>query len=206
MQIQSNNLFKKLQQKKYFESLPDFKEERTQKFTTLVFTIVALSLFGIFAINPTLSTIANLNKQLADNKFVEQQLSAKINNLYVLQQKYAELQPDMPYVIDSVPKNPLAPLLVAQIQSLAQNSNIVIRGLQTFEVEVPNSPSKQKNYYAYSFSLSASGSYENLTKFIDSMVKMQRIIYINVIAISRNTGQQGPLSQLNFKGTAYFKQ
>lgn len=206
MQIQSNNLFKNLQKKKYFESLPNFKEERTQKFTTLVFTIIALCLFGLFAISPTLSTIGNLNKQLADDKFIEQQLSTKINNLYVLQQKYAEIQPDLPYIIDSVPKNPLAPLLVAQIQSLAQNSNISIKGIQTLEVEIPNAPSKQKSFYAYNFNLTANGSYEDLTKFIDSMIKMQRIVYINVISITKNSGQQGPLSQLNFKGTAYFKQ
>ena len=86
--IQTNSLFKKLQQKKYFQMLPDFKEERTRKFTTLVFTLLALSFFGLFAISPTLSTIANLNKQLSDNEFVDSQLQNKINNLYTLQQDY----------------------------------------------------------------------------------------------------------------------
>ena len=162
MQIQTNSLFKNLQKKKFFEMLPDFKEERMQKFTTLVFTVTALSFFGLFAISPTLSTIANLNKQLSDNKFVDQQLQDKINNLYLLQQKYGQLTPDLPYVLDSFPKNPQVPLLVAQLQSLAQSSNIAITNLQTFEVEVPNSSVSTKKYYAYSFSISAGGSYENL--------------------------------------------
>lgn len=205
MQIQTNSLFKNLQKKKYFEMLPDFKEERMQKFTTLVFTIVALSFFGLFAINPTLSTIANLNKQLEDNKFVDRELQSKINNLYLLQQKYNELTPDLPYVLDSFPKNPQVPLLVAELQSLARSSNIVVTGLQTLEVEVPNSSANTKKYYAFSFNVSASGTYENLTKFIDSVVKMQRIVSINILSLSRNTGE-GPSTQLNFKGTAYFKQ
>lgn len=205
MQIQTNSLFKNLQKKKFFEALPNFKEEKMQKFTTLVFTVTALSFFGLFAISPTLSTIANLNKQLSDNKFVDQQLQDKINNLYLLQQKYSQLTPDLPYVLDSFPKNPQVPLLVAQLQSLAQSSNIAITSLQTFEVEVPNSSVSTKKYYAYSFSISAGGSYENLSKFVNSVVKMQRIVSINILTLSRNTGE-GPPTQLNFKGTAYFKQ
>ncbi len=205
MQLQTNSLFKNLQKKKYFEMLPDFKEERMQKFTTLVFTIIALSFFGLFAINPTLSTIANLNKQLSDSKFVDQELQSKINNLYLLQEKYGQLTPDIPYVLDSFPKNPQVPLLIAQLQSLAQSSNVAITGLQTFEIEIPNSSVNTKKYYAFSFSISANGSYESISKFIDSMIKMQRIVSINILSLSRNSGE-GPSTQLNFKGTAYFKQ
>lgn len=205
MQIQTNSLFKNLQKKKFLEMLPDFKEERMQKFTTLVFTITALSFFGLFAISPTLSTIANLNKQLSDNKLVDQQLQDKINNLYLLQQKYSQLTPNLPYVLDSFPKNPQVPLLVAQLQSLAQSSNITITSLQTFEVEIPNFSVSTKKYYAFSFSISAGGSYENLSTFINSVVKMQRIVSINTLSLTRNTGE-GPSTQLNFKGTAYFKQ
>jgi len=205
MQIQTNSLFKNLQKKKFFEMLPDFKEERMQKFTTLVFTITALSFFGLFAISPTLSTIANLNKQLSDNKLVDQQLQDKINNLYLLQQKYSQLTPNLPYVLDSFPKNPQVPLLIAQLQSLAQSSNITITSLQTFEVEIPNFSVSTKKYYAFSFNISASGSYENLSTFINSVVKMQRIVSINTLSLTRNTGE-GPSTQLSFKGTAYFKQ
>jgi Tfp pilus assembly protein PilO len=203
--IESNTLFKNLQKKKYFEMLPDFKEDKVRKFTTLVFTILALSFFGLFAISPTLSTIANLNKQLSDNKFVDQQLQSKINNLYILQQKYTQLTPDLPSVFNSFPKNPQIPLLVAQIQSLAQSSNVAITGIQTFEVEVPNSIISTKKYYAFSFSIAANGSYDSISKFIDSMIKMQRIISINILSLSKNAEKDGT-TQLNFKGTAYFKQ
>lgn len=185
--------------------MPDFKEERTQKFTTLVFTILALSFFGLFAINPTLSTIANLNKQLADNTFVDKQLQTKISNLYTLQQSYAAIQPDMPYVLNSIPKNPQVPLLVAQIQAVAQSSGITITGFQTYEVQVPDPSTPKKSYYAFTFSISANGTYDSISKFVDSVIKMQRIISINILSISRNIGD-GPPYQLDFKGTAYFKQ
>ena len=205
MKIQTSNLFKDLQKKKFFETLPSFKEEKMQKFTTLVFTIIALSFFGLFAISPTLSTIANLNKQLTDNKLIIKQLQDKRKNLYLLQEKYNQITPDLPYVLDSFPKNPQIPLLIAQLQSLAQNSNVQISNLQTFEVEIPNSSIDTKNYYAFNFSVFANGSYENLSKFINSIVKMQRIVSINILTLTRNTGKNIS-TQLNLKGTAYFKQ
>lgn len=57
---------------KYLQLLPNLKGEKTQKFTTLILTFFALSFFGLLAINPTISTISELNKELEDNKFVDQ--------------------------------------------------------------------------------------------------------------------------------------
>lgn len=208
MQIQANNIvknFKEIQKNKYLEMLPDFKEERTQKFTTLVFTLVALAFFGLFAISPTLSTIANLNKQLSDNKYVDQQLQTKINNLYTLQQAYAQIQPDMTYILGAVPNNPQAPVFAAQIQSLAKSNNISLTGFQTFPVQVPDPSTPQKNFYAFSFNLSANGTYQDISKFVNSVIAMQRIVSVDTYSISRQT-QQGQLPQLNFRGTIYFKQ
>ncbi len=185
--------------------LPDFKEERMQKFTTLVFTLIALAFFGLFAINPTLSTIANLNKQLSDNKYVDQQLQTKINNLYSLQQAYAQIQPDMTYVLSAIPNNPQVPIFAAQIQSLAQSNNIALTGFQTFPVQVPDPSTPQKNVYAFSFSLTATGTYQDISKFVNAIIAMQRIVSVDTYSISKQT-QQGQLPQLNFRGTIYFKQ
>jgi Tfp pilus assembly protein PilO len=186
--------------------LPDFKEERTQKFTTIVFTIIALSFFGLFAISPTLSTITNLNKQLSDNKFVDQQLQTKINSLYALQQSYAQLQPDLTYVYDSIPKDPQSPILIGQIQSLAQSSNVTITGLQSSMVAVPDPSTPTKDYYGFTFSVSATGDYQSLSKFVNSLISMQRIVSVDNYTITRQNQQSTQVPQLNFRGTVYFKQ
>jgi Tfp pilus assembly protein PilO len=205
MQIQTNALFKNLQKKKYFEMLPDFKEEKTQKFTTLVFTIIALIFFGLFAINPTLSTIANLNKQLSDSQYVDSQLKTKINNLYALQQNYAAIQPDMTYILSSFPKTPEAPTLVGQIQSVAKDAGITITNFQIYEVQIPDPSTPKKGFYAFNFSIVANGTYDAIMKFSDAIVKMQRISVISTISITKASGEGGS-QQLNFKGTAYFKE
>jgi len=84
MQLKINNLFRKIEKEKYdkyFELVPNFKQEKTQKFTTVILTLIAFAILLIFAINPTLSTIANLQKQLDDAKFIKEKLDQKINDL-----------------------------------------------------------------------------------------------------------------------------
>ncbi|MBI2031516.1 MAG: type 4a pilus biogenesis protein PilO [Candidatus Levybacteria bacterium] len=196
--------FKNIKISKYFELLPDFKNENAQKFTSLVLTIVALSFLGLFAVGPTLSTIARLNKELADNKRTDQELQQKISNLSILQQKYNSLLGDLPVILSSIPSNSEVPLFLAQIQSLARSSGIEITSLQSFQIEAVSPKNTNKKYSSYSFTFSANGSYENISKFISSLLTMQRIVLIDNLSISKSN--QTGLLQTTLRGVVYFKE
>ncbi|MBI2420672.1 MAG: type 4a pilus biogenesis protein PilO [Candidatus Levybacteria bacterium] len=199
------NFFRKIKknQYKYLEFIPNFKKERTQEFATIVFTIVALSFFSILAINPTLGTIAKLKKELKDNMFVEEQLRKKINNLSLLQQNYSQIRPDLEIIQQTIPKTAEAPILLAQIQALALEDNIVLSGLQVFQVEVAQNDSR-RGYSSFSFSLSGEGSYDDLYKFISDLSKMQRIVSFEILTLTRR-GEGENLYLINLRGMAYFK-
>ncbi|MEM4270946.1 MAG: type 4a pilus biogenesis protein PilO [Candidatus Pacearchaeota archaeon] len=197
-------VFKNLKISKYFELLPDFKNENAQKFTSLVLTLVALSLLGLFAVGPTLSTITRLRKELADNKIVDQQLQRKITNLSILQQKYSSLTEDLPIILSSIPDNPEAPLFLAQIQALAKSANLEITSLQSFQIEAVSPKNTNKKYSSYSFTFSANGSYENISSFISSLLSMQRIVSINNLSISKSN--KVGLLQMTIRGSLYFKE
>lgn len=201
----SDKIFRELPNNKYLKMLPDFQSERAQKFTTIILTLITLSFFGLFAINPTLSTIARLKKELSDNQFVEQQLKQKINNLSVLQQKYSLLQKDIPIVLNTLPKNPDVPILFAQIQSVAENYNIGIKNLQNFQVELFKPQADNKQYYSSAFSLTGEGSYNDLSDFVSSLLNIQRII--NIEALSLNTSEEkNGILQFTLRGISYYKQ
>lgn len=185
--------------KNYSDVFPALKEERVKKFTTLVLTLVALSFFGLIAINPTLSTIAELNKELSDNTFVDHQLTQKINNLSILSEKYKTLQPDLDIILTSIPKNPEIPNLTAQIQSVSKSEGIDLISFQTFEVELLTG---SKTYSSFGFALTSEGSYENIMKFLKKVTNMQRIIAIDTISLTKKT--EGSLLQLNMKGQGFF--
>lgn len=185
----------------YAQFLPNFKEERTQKFTTIVLTVLALSFFGIFAINPTISTIAQLRKELDDNTIVDNKLQEKINNLSILQKKYVSLENDLPLILSAVPKNSDVPLLAAQVQAVAKNSNVSINNFQSFEVDVVTNPSP-KSYSSFAFALSVDGAYNDLYKFLSSLSNMQRVLSIDLISLTKKTASNG--IELSIRGKAFF--
>ena len=101
--------------REYLKLLPNMQQETARSFVTLILTFAALTFFGIFAINPTLTTIADLKKQLADDTDVDLQLKTKINNLSSLQQQYNQLGSNLTNILSAVPQNADAPFLSAQI-------------------------------------------------------------------------------------------
>ena len=198
MQFQIKGI-KKEQYEKYLELIPDLKKEKAQKYITIVLTLATAIILGLFAINPTFSTIANLQKQIDDNNFVQQKLQQKINNLAVLQEKYSSLQPDLSIVYDAIPKTTMVPIFIAEVQSIAKNSSLTITSLQTSEVKLSN---QTPNNSSFNFTITANGTYQNMVKFLDTISHFQRIVAIKDISIST----QSNALMLSFQGTVYFKQ
>lgn len=192
-------------QDKYFPKLPYLSEERSQKFFTIVLTLLALSFFGFFAINPTFSTILKLRKEISDSEFVYKELETKIKNLGILRIQYGSMQPDLPIVTDAITLQPDVHILFAQIQTAAQKSNVKILKLQNFEVEIlKNNKTPGKKYYSYSFAIAGSGPFENISEFVSTITNMQRIVDVDIFSISSEAKQSN--LEFNIQATAFFKQ
>jgi len=203
-----NNLSSKVKKEeysKYLELIPDFKKEKTQKFTTIVLTLIASIVLGLFAVNPTLSTIANLRKQIEDDRFVDLKLQEKINNLTVLQQQYVTIQQDLPIIYDAVPQTSEVANLAAQIRAVAKESSLSLTGFQTFELSVSKGSALRKKYSSFEFAITAEGDYQNMLTFIDKLVNFQRVITVDEVAIVRSTQNNQSSLQLSVKATAYLK-
>lgn len=201
--IQKN--FKKDRYTRFFELMPDFNKEKTQKYVTIILTLTASIILGIFAVSPTISTIVTLQKQLDDDKFIDQKLQEKINNLSILQQKYAGIQNDLPVILDAVPKTSQIPLLVAQIQGLTNETNVTIVSFQTFPIGVSNDNNLNKRYSSYDFAVIVQGDYHALLNFLDKLSNFQRIVTLNDLSITKTVEQNTSFLRLSIKGSAYFK-
>ena len=188
----------------YFENVIDLKNKRTIQFTYLVLTVIALTFFGLFAINPTLTTIAKLERELDDNQFVDDQLQRKIQNLSSLQTSYAGISNDLPMIESSIPKNPQAPILIAQVQSVAKTNNVTLLSTQVFPVELNENAKTDKNQSAFSFIILGEGSNSSISDFVDRMSKMQRVISLDQITLTKRA-DSSDLLQISLRGSAYFK-
>lgn len=190
---------------KYLYTLPFFREEKAQRLMGIALTLLALSFFGFFAINPTLSTIAKLRKQIEDTEFVNSQLGKKIVDLNRLREQYATIQNDLPTVFESLPQKADVPFLTAQIQSIAQTADINIKKIQNFEVELFSSNIKtDKEYSSHSFSIAGDGTYENISRFISILTNMQRIIIVDIFSL-RRSGASDSVIDFNVDAMAFIK-
>ena len=188
------------------KNLQAFLPERSQKFFGLALTLCALSLFGFFAIKPTISTITKLQKEISDSQLVLDQLGVKINNLTELRKQYFNLQNDIPVVTDAITVQPDVPVLFGQIQSLARTSSVTIKSLQNFEVEILRNDTKSnKSYYSYSFSVGGSGSLESISNFMQRLTNMERIVNIDKFSINSVVGQESQSIDFDIQGTAFFQ-
>jgi Tfp pilus assembly protein PilO len=191
--------------REYLKLLPTIKRENTKLVMMLIFTFVSLSFLGIFAINPTLSTIIELQKQLQESQSVNQQLKTKINNLSNLQQQYTNLSGDLPFVYDAIPQNALIPTLIGQITTLAQKSTIQIVSLHTSPVVLVDTkiPPTFKSHTSFTFTVEATGSYDQLIQFISSLTHFSRIVTIESISLIKNSKTNNLL--LSIEGREYYK-
>lgn len=189
---------------KYLKDLPIWENKKNQAFSTLVFTLVACSIFGFFAISPTLSTIAHLKKELKDNKLVDQKLDQKISNLGILQNKYSVLREDLQVVDLAIPEKPDAPLFIAQMQALTKENNLNLKALQVNEVELTK-PSKTSigKYFSFAFSIDASGNFSNISDFIFSLISLERITAIDTVNIK--SSEKNALDDISIRGKLFFE-
>jgi Tfp pilus assembly protein PilO len=189
--------------REYLKLLPTMQQETTRSFMTLILTFAALSFFGIFAINPTLTTIADLKKQLVDDRQVDQQLKTKINNLSSLEQQYNQLGSNLTNILSAVPQNADAPLLSAQVAALTQKHNLTITSYRVEEVQLATAQKNIKTQ-SYIFTVQAQGDYHNMLAFSIELNKLNRLITVESIEIGRDA-QTNDLT-LTLRGRQYFKQ
>lgn len=187
---------------KYIEMLPYFKEQKTRAFLNLTLTLIAVSFFGVFAISPTLSTISQLKKQLADNREVDKQLDEKITSLNLLQQQYHSIENDLPFVFAAIPQSPKVPLLLAQLNGLAAGAGVTLSSLQSQQVELTKPDEGENNYSSFLFSVEIKGAHDNIMNFVSSLISYERILTIESFSITKT---EENLDQLQVSGIAYFK-
>ncbi len=187
----------------YLKLLPNMQQETAYNFVTLALTFAALSFFGIFAINPTLSTIFSLQKQLSDDTTVDHQLQTKIDNLSSLEQQYNVLGSNLTNIYNAVPQNPEAPLLSAQVAALAQKHTLSVTSYRVTEVQMATNP-KNPSVQSFVFLLQAEGKYNDMLAFSSELISLSRLITVESVEMGTNPKNSNLV--LTLRGRQYFKQ
>lgn len=200
--------------KRYYQSIEGLAAKpRTRAYTTAIFSFLAVSLFGWYAIRPTIQTILYLQKEIEDNRLVNTQMEEKIGKLIEAHATYQSVQENLPYLAQALPPVPEALTAIGQIRNIA-----IIRGasisaitssaapLLSKEQTSPNKPTSLKgilNRKVNSIQLSVvlQGTFDSLQGIIEDILSMRRIITIVTLSITpdRETEQKFSIGSIPLK-------
>ncbi len=175
-------------------------KKQTTAYIYLLLTLLTASFFGLFALRPAFSIIANLQKQLADNKVVLEALEKKLDALSKLDIGYKEVEPNLELIYEAIPSTAQASPLIRQIEKIAQANNLVINNLDTGVIaEYPLEGSNKM--YTFNFSINAKGTEANVQKFLQDLVTFNRVVGLNRVATDKN--EEGTMI-VTVEGIVYF--
>lgn len=186
----------------YMKLFPVLKKERNKQYGMLIFTFATMTFFGIFAINPTLTTIAELQRSLEDARFVEQQLATKIKNLSLLQNQYTTITPDLELVEAALPTTPEATLFIGQLQTITTQSGVTLEGIGFGGLTLA-SPSPIEDG-TFTFTMQIKGTYSQINLFLTTLTGFDRIVVLDGITIAKQS-IEGAAITLTIEGAAHFK-
>lgn len=180
---------------------------------TLVLSLFVMAIFIVFALRPTIVTIVILKKTIAESEKIRQQLSVKMTNLQKASVQFELLKPILPMLNSTIPNNGAEYLpLTTAIEILARQTGTQLESeslgptLLFSRIISPFIPSKDQSVVELPFTARVIGSYPNISAFLTKLLSMERIIIIESVTITRETGskEENTNVALNISGSAYY--
>lgn len=177
----------------------------------LILSIICVLFFAIFAIKPTLETMAQLLKQIDEKKIVDQKLDLKILALGTARQNLSAAADTVKVLDVAVPSTPHFTQLLVVVEKLAVENNVSILSLSTPNIPLESTSSARLAnpvVSSISFTLNLKGTYEDLVAFLRRLQNVQRIIVVDRFDISpqpqdQATGTTTSLLQLRVDGRTF---
>ncbi len=190
---------------RYFTYIkPVIENPLVKSFAPYIFSLVAISVLIVAAIRPTVSTITNLQKTLADNRQILSTMNQKAQALDEGRTTLQNLNPVTKNKIQGlVPIQANITSLIASLQqSLGKEASISALQIQPVTIIDLTTPlSVQSKLGEVSLSFNLEGTYNQLLSALFQLSKNSRIL--NITSINFNKPGEGSLIVL-ITGKAYF--
>lgn len=154
---------------------------KNRSYLWLSLTIFTVCFFLILAIQPTLVTIAKLNKEIQDKTEASQKLQTKINSIVAAQNEFAKNSENFSLLDDALPEKSEFPRLAFFFEEIATSSGVSLNSLSFDGIEesVANPEgSVSPGTRQLNFSITVSGDYPKLRDFLITLESSRRILKI----------------------------
>ncbi len=175
------------------------RREDLRIFLEIILSLVTISFFSLFALRPTFLTIAVLLKEINTKKETIVKMDAKIENLQTAQNILSQESARIPILELSIPTFPQPQNFVHQIEGIAVAAQTQILGIRVDEIPLKGDvPVKDQGEMG--FSVSATGSFQNLFSFLKNLENLRSPVKIDILGISLAKKEQGNILTLVITG------
>jgi Tfp pilus assembly protein PilO len=198
--------------KKYLFEVTNLYKTRqdVRVFIEIIMSLLAVSIFGAFAIRPTLVTIAELQTEIGTKNDVLVRLNTKIRALSEAETYLSQNRQILSLFDTAVPNSPSVSSYIQQIEALAEKNNITLTSftlkdielikntdVEPIDVEISEKNMPQNNI---SYSMTATGNFSSINTFINSIENHRRRFSSTLISVEKDRNQEGNVIAVTLQG------
>lgn len=184
---------------------PVFKIPIIKTYGTTILTLIAMSIFIIFAIKPTVETILGLQKKIINSKQALATLTKKSEDLSAARDNYRRLSTQIKSNLQArVPSQPSLKNLILELEGIALANQASISALQIQPLKItPVTEKEGTELTEISFTFNLEGSYQNLLGTLNKIQNSTRIITIDNLIVNKPEGGTAALF-ISVVGRTYY--
>ncbi len=152
----------------------------------LIFSILAVLFFAVFAIKPTLQTMSELIKEIEDKRTLNEQLAQKVASLNTAQSQYQLFSDKLHLLDEAIPKTANLVSSLKIVEKLASDNDLVIQGITISSVpdELVEASADLAKRNLLTFNVDLSGDYLKIRQFIEDVIASRRMMIVDQVNFS----------------------
>lgn len=170
-------------------------------FLEVLLSLTAISVFGVFALRPTILTIAGLHREIKTKKETLTLMESKIVNLRSAQKILNEQSAILPILETAVPLNPKPEEFTHQIQGLANKNSVKMSGVSIEKITLKGASPFVEGAGAMNFSGGVVGDYVSLLSLLYDLENLRMPLAISSISLSTSKNKEEASLDLTISGS-----
>lgn len=159
----------------------------------LILSVLIVILFAVFAIRPTLITMAELVKEIEDKKELSEQMNLKLASLATAQEQYTLHQSQFYLLEEAIPRRLDVVKSLKKLEKLAGEEQLVINTMSISTMPgAVKEESLTNNFKDYQreflpINIEVIGSYLQIREFVKKIMNIRQVIIVDQVVVERMT-------------------
>lgn len=168
---------------------PVARNKYIRTYSSLAFSLVAVMIFAIFAIKPTVTTILVLEQRINEQRQIADGLKKKSQNLTLGKQNLEKIDSQTLDKLNALlPSKTDITTIGESVSSIARQNGASVSAIQFQPTDLKGQPSKlnpNPSQNEVSFVLNLTGSYDQLLVALTNLLNSPRLVQIDSVTLSQ---------------------